>query len=116
MVRTIEAGQVIGTLTIPQFLHLRCQHVAHRTSSSNEDRGRTRVPAAPQVSLIDMLFRKSLRLSAAARAEHGAGGIANLQANDCTKLYGLVQYLHVLWSGPFQVRQSKDGVPASCWP
>ncbi len=53
-----------------------------------------------------MLFRKSLRLSAAARADHGAGGIANLQANDCTKLYGLVQYLHVLWSGPFQVRQA----------
>ncbi len=53
-----------------------------------------------------MLFRKSLRLSAAARAEHGAGGIANLQANDCTKLYGLVQYLHVLWSGPFQVRRA----------
>ena len=53
-----------------------------------------------------MLFRKSLRLSAAARAEHGVGGIANLQANDCTKLYGLVQYLHVLWSGPFQVWQA----------
>ena len=49
-----------------------------------------------------MLFRKSLRLSAAARARYGSGGIANLQANDCTNLYSIVSYLHVLWSGPFQ--------------
>lgn len=50
-----------------------------------------------------MLFRKSLRLSSAARAQHGSGGIANLQSNDCTALYSIVSYLHVLWSGPFQV-------------
>ena len=31
---------------------------------------------------MDALYRKSLRISAAARAEHGAGKIVNLQSND----------------------------------
>lgn len=45
--------------------------------------------------------------------------ISNLQSNDAAKLWGLPTYVHVLWNGPFQVRQ-RVGVgvrvcaPASC--
>ena len=60
-----------------------------------------------------MLFRKSLRLSSAARAAYGSGGIANLQSNDCASLFGIVSYLHVLWSGPFQVCFRTPGFPKS---
>lgn len=36
-------------------------------------------PACLQVALVDMLYRKSLRLSSAAKSEAGAGKIVNLQ-------------------------------------
>lgn len=43
-----------------------------------------RVPprTVPQIALVDMLYRKSLRISAAAKGELGAGKIVNLQSND----------------------------------
>ena len=56
-----------------------------------------------QVGLIDMLYCKSLRVSSAAKASLGVGSIVNLQSNDASKLWNLPQYLHMLWSGPFQV-------------
>ena len=56
-----------------------------------------------QVGLIDMLYCKSLRVSSSAKAGLGVGSIVNLQSNDASKLWNLPQYLHMLWSGPFQV-------------
>ncbi len=58
---------------------------------------------ALQISLVDMLYRKSLRITAASKGRMGVGAIVNLQSNDASKLWGMAQYLHILWSGPFQV-------------
>eukprot|EP00887_Chlorella_sp_A99_P003460 scaffold7.g3460.t1 len=55
------------------------------------------------VGLVDMLFSKALRVDAAAHSELGAGSIVNLQSNDAAKLWSLPQYLHMIWSGPFQI-------------
>ncbi len=63
-------------------------------------------PAPSQVGLIDMLYCKSLRISSASRSRLGVGSIVNLQSNDAAKLWNLPQYLHMLWSGPFQVSAS----------
>lgn len=56
-----------------------------------------------QISLVDMLYRKSLRITAASKGKMGVGAIVNLQSNDASKLWGMAQYLHIIWSGPFQV-------------
>lgn len=47
----------------------------------------------PQVGLVDLLYSKSLRVGAAARASVGIGSIVNLQSNDAAKLWNLPQYL-----------------------
>lgn len=60
-----------------------------------------------------MLYRKSLRLSAASKGRLGVGAIVNLQSNDASKLWGLAQFLHILWSGPFQVSTAKALVHGS---
>lgn len=62
-----------------------------------------------QISLVDMLYRKSLRITAASKGKMGVGAIVNLQSNDASKLWGMAQYLHIIWSGPFQVW------PLPCW-
>ena len=56
-----------------------------------------------KTELVDLLYKKSLRMSAAAKAEMGAGAVVNLQSNDAAKLWSLPQYLHMLWSGPLQI-------------
>eukprot|EP00198_Chlamydomonas_reinhardtii_P014120 XP_001703457.1 ABC transporter, multidrug resistance associated protein [Chlamydomonas reinhardtii] len=56
-----------------------------------------------KISLIDMLYDKSLRITSAVKSDMGAGTIANLQSNDAAKLWSLVLYLHVVWNGPFQI-------------
>lgn len=33
----------------------------------------------------------------------GVGSILNLQSNDASKIWGLPQYLHIVWNGPFQI-------------
>ena len=40
-----------------------------------------------------MLYRKSLRVSAASRQALGLGAIVNLQSNDAAKLWSLPTYL-----------------------
>ncbi|KAL6768590.1 hypothetical protein ACKKBF_B11340 [Auxenochlorella protothecoides x Auxenochlorella symbiontica] len=62
-----------------------------------------RLCAHLKCSLVDMLYRKSLRISCGARSELGAGVVNNLQSNDAAKLWQLPQYLHMVWSGPFQI-------------
>lgn len=56
-----------------------------------------------QISLVDMLYQKSLRITAASKGKMGVGAIVNLQSNDASKLWSMAQYLHIIWSGPFQV-------------
>jgi ATP-binding cassette, subfamily C (CFTR/MRP), member 1 len=56
-----------------------------------------------KVGLADALFRKSLKISAGARARLGTGTIVNLQSNDASKLWSIPQYLHMIWSAPFQI-------------
>ena len=56
-----------------------------------------------KAELVTMLYRKALCVTCASRADQGIGGIVNLQSNDASKLWGLPQYLHILWSGPFQI-------------
>lgn len=43
------------------------------------------------------------RVTAAVRSGLGVGPVANLQSNDAAKIWNMVPYLHVLWSGPFQI-------------
>lgn len=62
-----------------------------------------------QASLVCMLYDKMLKLSSAVKGEMGVGAIVNLQSNDAAKIWALPQYMHVLWSGPFQV-----GLPMQC--
>ena len=57
-----------------------------------------------------MLYCKSLRISSSAKAALGVGSIVNLQSNDASKLWNLPQYLHMLWSGPFQVWLDEFGL------
>lgn len=45
-----------------------------------------RLCAHLKCSLVDMLYRKSLRISCGARSELGAGVVNNLQSNDAAKL------------------------------
>ena len=65
--------------------------------------GDVTVPSA-QAALVCMLYDKMLKLSSAVKGEMGVGAIVNLQSNDAAKIWALPQYMHVLWSGPFQVR------------
>jgi hypothetical protein len=53
--------------------------------------------------MIDMLYRKSLKVTSAVRGAFGVGAIVNLQSNDASKIWSLPQYLHVVWNGPFQI-------------
>ena len=49
-----------------------------------------------KTELVDMLYGKSLKISAAAKSEMGTGAVVNLQSNDAAKLWSLPQYLYVL--------------------
>lgn len=63
-----------------------------------------RVQLALKAQLVDCLFARALRCSVAARDRRSTGAVANLMSNDAAKLFGLPQYLHMIWSAPFQVR------------
>ncbi|KAL4446696.1 hypothetical protein ABPG77_007940 [Micractinium sp. CCAP 211/92] len=82
----LAAASVVETLTVNAYFHLLFRICLHL-----------------KIGLVDALYRKSLRISSAARAEHGAGKIVNLQSNDAAKLWSIPQYLHMIWSGPFQI-------------
>ena len=64
---------------------------------------------------MNMLYQKSLRINQATKGALGVGKIVNLQSNDAAKLWGLAQYLHILWSGPFQVRGVDAGIHELRW-
>jgi ATP-binding cassette subfamily C (CFTR/MRP) protein 1 len=56
-----------------------------------------------KTQLLEMIYRKSLRVSGAVKAALGVGPIVNLQSNDAAKLWTMPTYLHMVWNGPFQV-------------
>jgi ATP-binding cassette subfamily C (CFTR/MRP) protein 1 len=62
-----------------------------------------RVSLHLKAALTDLLYSKSLRLSAAARSRRGVGAVANLQSNDAAKLWALPTYAHMVWNAPFQI-------------
>ncbi|KAF6767994.1 hypothetical protein AHF37_07865 [Paragonimus kellicotti] len=49
------------------------------------------------------VYRKSLRLSNKARYESTTGQIMNLISSDAQHFTALMPYVHVVWSGPFQI-------------
>jgi ABC-type multidrug transport system fused ATPase/permease subunit len=54
-------------------------------------------------SIVQAIYKKSLRLSNSARQGSTIGEITNLMAVDASKLADLCTYLHILWSGPMQI-------------
>jgi hypothetical protein len=54
-------------------------------------------------ALITAVYMKSLRLSNSARQESTVGEITNLMSVDTSKIADMCTYLHILWSGPFQI-------------
>lgn len=46
---------------------------------------------------------QSLRLSGQARQDKTVGEIVNLMSVDAQRLLELMTYVHILWSGPFQI-------------
>ncbi|PRW61038.1 multidrug resistance-associated 1 isoform X8 [Chlorella sorokiniana] len=82
----LAAGSLTETLLINTYFHILFRMCAHL-----------------KVELVDALYRKSLRVSSAAKGDLGAGKIVNLQSNDAAKLWMLPTYLHMVWSGPFQI-------------
>ena len=49
------------------------------------------------------MYRKSLRLSAAARQQRTLGEMVNYMQIDANKLEMFVPQIHVLWDGLFQI-------------
>ncbi|KAI8911120.1 P-loop containing nucleoside triphosphate hydrolase protein [Gorgonomyces haynaldii] len=54
-------------------------------------------------SVATAVYRKSLRLSNQARQQSTVGEITNLMSVDASRLGDLMTYVHILWSGPFQI-------------
>jgi hypothetical protein len=55
---------------------------------------------------IAMIYEKSLRVTNAVKSEMGVGAIVNLQSNDASKIWNTPLYMHIIWNGPFQVREN----------
>jgi ATP-binding cassette subfamily C (CFTR/MRP) protein 1 len=82
----LTGSSVIQTLAINRYFHIVFRICLHVKSA-----------------LIEMLYDKSLRIDSSTKSGMGVGAIVNLQSNDASKLYKLPQYLHMLWSAPFQI-------------
>lgn len=50
-----------------------------------------------RTALISAIYRKSLRISSAAKKDTTVGEIVNLMAVDAQGFFELISYLHVLW-------------------
>lgn len=86
------AAGVIETLTINVYFHILWRMCLHL-----------------KLSMIDMLYDKSLRITSTVKSTMGVGAIANLQSNDAAKLWNLPLYMHVLWNGT-RTRAPRRGV------
>ncbi|KAF9359131.1 hypothetical protein BGX26_000075 [Mortierella sp. AD094] len=56
-----------------------------------------------RAGLVTAIYQKSLRLSNSARQDFTVGEIVNHMSIDAQRLQDLVSYLHVVWSGLFQI-------------
>jgi ATP-binding cassette subfamily C (CFTR/MRP) protein 1 len=57
-----------------------------------------------RAALVSIIFRKSLAMSAEAKASTNEGETANLMSVDASKIADFIPYLHsLLWSLPFQI-------------
>ncbi|KAF9429896.1 ATP-binding cassette, sub-C (CFTR MRP), member 9 [Podila epigama] len=56
-----------------------------------------------RAGLVTAIYQKSLRLSNSARQEFTVGEIVNHMSIDANRVQDLVTYLHVVWSGLFQI-------------
>ncbi|KAF9435675.1 hypothetical protein BGZ76_005767, partial [Entomortierella beljakovae] len=56
-----------------------------------------------RAGLVTAIYQKSLRLSNSARQEFTVGEIVNHMSIDAQRLQDLVSYLHIAWSGLFQI-------------
>ncbi|KAJ7100917.1 multidrug resistance-associated ABC transporter [Mycena belliarum] len=52
---------------------------------------------------IGAVFRKSMRLSARARLEHGVGQTTTIISTDATRLQSFATYGHMMWVSPIQI-------------
>lgn len=82
----LTASNIVQTVAINMYFHILFRLCLHL-----------------KTGLVDSLYDKSLRLSAGNKSEMGVGKIVNLQSNDAAKLWKMPQYLHMIWSGPFQI-------------
>ncbi|KAK9817530.1 hypothetical protein WJX74_009211 [Apatococcus lobatus] len=62
-----------------------------------------RLELRTKAQLIDLIFRKSLKITSATKGSRGVGAIVNLQSNDGSKIWELIPYLHAMWSAPLQM-------------
>ncbi|KAF5360312.1 hypothetical protein D9758_009126 [Tetrapyrgos nigripes] len=62
-----------------------------------------RIGMSVRAGVIGSIFRKSLRLSGRARAEHSVGEVMTMISTDCTRLDHFAQYGHHLWISPIQI-------------
>lgn len=77
----LTATSVVETLTVNAYFHILFRICLHL-----------------KTGLVDMLYRKSLRLNAGKTSDLGVGAIVNLQSNDAAKLWKLPQYLYAIHS------------------
>ncbi|KAF9947639.1 hypothetical protein BGZ70_002580, partial [Mortierella alpina] len=56
-----------------------------------------------RAGLVTAIYQKSLRLSNSARQDFTVGEIVNHMSIDAQRIQDLLNYLHVLWSGVFQI-------------
>ncbi|KAI8807236.1 P-loop containing nucleoside triphosphate hydrolase protein [Cladochytrium replicatum] len=56
-----------------------------------------------RAAIVTAVYKKSLTLSNTARGRSTVGEIVNLMSVDSAKLQDTTTYLHVIWSGPFQI-------------
>lgn len=62
-----------------------------------------RVGMRARTALNALIYKKSQRLSAAARQEFSTGQMVNLVSTDSSRIENSALYLHYIWSGPFQI-------------
>ncbi|KAL9657812.1 hypothetical protein ABK040_013150 [Willaertia magna] len=78
--------QIFGTIILHQYFHI---------VTTQGMRIRTGLSAA--------IYRKSLRLTSYARQQLNTGEVINYMSIDANKIQMLVTYLHLTWSGVFQI-------------
>eukprot|EP00889_Picochlorum_renovo_P004424 jgi/Picre1/31454/NNA_006806.t1 len=82
----LTVANIVQTLAVNKYFHILFRICLHL-----------------KTGLVNSLYEKSLRLAAGKVSDLGVGSIVNLQSNDAAKLWKLPQYLHMIWSGPFQI-------------